>query len=74
MLVVPNDIIKFKTTVIGGMGMGEAARVFWKKPSRLSLFAMEQSAAQWAFCASPLLWLREINKICWALCTDHRAV
>ena len=27
------------------------ARVFWKKPSRLSLFAMEQSAAQWAFCA-----------------------
>ena len=26
MLVVPNDIIKFKTTVIGGMGMGESSK------------------------------------------------
>ena len=26
MLVVPNDIIKFKTTVIGGMGMGEGSK------------------------------------------------
>ena len=26
MLVVPNDIIKFKTTVIDGMGMGEGSK------------------------------------------------
>ena len=26
MLVVPNDIIKFKTTVIDGMGMGESSK------------------------------------------------
>jgi hypothetical protein len=28
MLVVPNDIIKFKITVIGGMGMGEESKSF----------------------------------------------
>jgi hypothetical protein len=28
MLVVPNDIIKFKTTVIGGMGLGEESKSF----------------------------------------------
>ena len=38
------------------------ARDFLKKPSRLSLFAMEQSSAQWVFCASPLLWYREIKQ------------
>jgi hypothetical protein len=28
MFVVPNDIIKFKTTVIDGMGMGEDSKSF----------------------------------------------
>ena len=31
--------------------------------SLLPLFAMEQSVAQWVFCSSPLLWLRETKKI-----------
>ena len=74
MLVVPNDIIKFKTAVIDGMGMREGSKSVQKEAIKAVLIAMEQSAAKWVFCGSPLVWLREINKICWVLCTDHSAV
>jgi hypothetical protein len=35
------------------------ARVCQTKPSRLPLLEMELTLAQWDFCASQLLWLRE---------------
>ena len=37
MLVVPNDIIKFKTTVIDGMGMGEDSKSFPREAIKVVL-------------------------------------
>ena len=37
MLVVPNDIIKLKTTVIDGMGMGEGSKSFPEEATKVVL-------------------------------------
>jgi hypothetical protein len=41
MHVVPNDIIKFKTTVIDGMGMREGSKSMLEEAIKLFIFEME---------------------------------
>ena len=62
MLVVPNDIIKFKTTVIDGMGMGEGSKGVPEEAIKVVLICNGTECCTVGFCASPLLWLREIKQ------------
>ena len=62
MLVVPNDIIKFKKTEIDGIGMGESSKSVQEEAIKAVLICNGTECCTVGFLCKSIVWLKKIKQ------------